>query len=311
MTGLLVQVALVLALAATVGMGAAGWLAGIGYGLVVCAALTRGLHRSGATSLGPANWVTLTRATLIGGVTALTADSFRGHQSVRALVTLTIVALLLDAVDGQVARRSGTVSPLGASFDMEADAYLLLVLSVYVAPLAGVWVLAIGGMRYAFLAASWVLPWMRRKLPFRYWRKVVTAAQGVALVVASTNVLPKALTIVALAVALALLVESFGRDVLWLWCRRTRRPRPTVTLANATLAAVTVATATQAAATRAHATRNPATSNPATPHPATVNPATVNPATPNSGGPADRRTPHYLPARLPNRHATVPSPQSD
>ncbi|HEY2672656.1 MAG TPA: CDP-alcohol phosphatidyltransferase family protein, partial [Rugosimonospora sp.] len=181
-TGLIVQVALVAILAATAGMGAAGWLVGAGYGLVTCAALTRGLHRSGGGALGPADRVTLARATLVGGVAALTADSFQRHVPVEVLVAFAIVALVLDAADGQVARRSGTVSALGARFDMEVDAFLLMVLSVYVARLAGGWVLAIGAMRYAFLVAVWVLPWMRGTLPPRYWRKVVAATQGIVLV---------------------------------------------------------------------------------------------------------------------------------
>ncbi|GAA4940924.1 hypothetical protein GCM10023238_03240 [Streptomyces heliomycini] len=45
---------------------------------------------------------------------------------------LTAVALILDGVDGKVARRTGTSTPLGARFDMEVDAFLILVLSVYV-----------------------------------------------------------------------------------------------------------------------------------------------------------------------------------
>ena len=95
------------------------------------------------------------------------------------LVTLAVVALALDAVDGWVARRTGTASPLGARFDGEVDAFLILVLSVYVARSAGAWVLAIGAARYAFLAAGWLLPWMREPLPPRYWRKVVAATQGI------------------------------------------------------------------------------------------------------------------------------------
>ena len=43
---------------------------------------------------------------------------------------LSSVALALDGVDGQVARRTRTVSALGARFDMEVDAFLVLVLSV-------------------------------------------------------------------------------------------------------------------------------------------------------------------------------------
>jgi hypothetical protein len=103
---------------------------------------------------------------------------------------------------------------------METDAFLLLVLSVYLVPQVGGWVLAIGGMRYAFVLGLWTLPWMRATLPPRYWRKVVAATQGVALVVGSAGVLPRSLMVSGLIVALLLLVESFGRDVLWLWLRR-------------------------------------------------------------------------------------------
>jgi hypothetical protein len=85
-----------------------------------------------------------------------------------------------------------------------------------VAPTHGAWVLAIGAMRYAFGAAAWVLPWMHRQLPARYWRKVVAATQGIVLVVVAADVLPGGLEVVALLAALALLVESFGRDVVWL-----------------------------------------------------------------------------------------------
>ena len=118
----------------------------------------------------------------------------------------------------------GTATALGAQFDGEVDAFLILVLSVYVARSTGAWVLAIGAARYAFLAAGWLLPWMREPLPPRYWRKVVAATQGIVLTIAAADVLPLALTQIALAVALALLAESFGRDVWWLWSRRHAAP---------------------------------------------------------------------------------------
>jgi phosphatidylglycerophosphate synthase len=208
----------------TVGLGAAGWLTGVGYGLVICTALTQGLSRAGAATLGPADRVTLARATLVGGVAALTVHSFHRQVPVGVLVALTGVALVLDAVDGRVARRTGTVSAFGARFDMEVDAFLLLVLSVYVARPAGGWVLAIGAMRYAFVGAGWILPWMRGALPPRYWRKVVAATQGIVLVFAIADLLPRPLMAVAVAASLALLVESFGRDVKWLWHHRQSRP---------------------------------------------------------------------------------------
>ena len=109
--------------------------------------------------------MTLARATLAVGVAALTADSFVRDVPVATLVALAAVALALDFVDGRVARRTGTASGLGARLDGEVDAFLILALSVYVAPSAGAWVLAIGAARYAFLAAGWLLGWMRAPLP--------------------------------------------------------------------------------------------------------------------------------------------------
>ena len=219
-TGLIAQMLLLAALAGTVGLSGAGWVVGVTCGIITNALLARGLSRYRSDRLGPADWVTLARATLAGGVAALTADSFGRPAPVTTLVTLTVVALTLDAVDGWVARRTQTESTLGGLFDGEVDAFLILVLSVYVARSAGAWVLAIGAARYAFFAAGWLLPWMRRTLPPRYWRKVVAATAGVALTVAVPDVLPRFLTNALLAVSLGLLVESFGRDVGWLWRRR-------------------------------------------------------------------------------------------
>ena len=223
--GMLAQLALLAAIAVTVGLTDLGWLVGTGTAGIVNVTLARGLTRHGADSLGPADRVTLTRAILACGVAALTADSFLGPTPVATLVALSAVALVLDAVDGRVARRTGTASALGARFDMEVDAFLIMVLSVFVAQeTGGWWVLAIGFARYAFVAAGRPLPWLRAPLPKRHWSKVVAAVQGVVLTVTAADVLPSWVTSVALAVALAMLTESFGRDVWWLWRHRAADP---------------------------------------------------------------------------------------
>jgi phosphatidylglycerophosphate synthase len=165
----------------------------------------------------------LARAVLVGGVTALVTDRlFSGSTPLATLVGIATVALVLDAVDGQVARRSATVSAQGARFDMEVDAFLILVLSVHVAVLVGPWVLAIGAMRYTFVAVSRLMPWLRSPLPRRYSAKAVAALQGIVLVAATTELLPHPLTVALVATALALLAWSFGHDVAWLW-RNARR----------------------------------------------------------------------------------------
>ncbi|GHJ49270.1 hypothetical protein Cs7R123_66120 [Catellatospora sp. TT07R-123] len=223
LAGLLGQVVLLAVLEAGVGLGALGWGFGLAYALALCVLLTRAMHGSGTVAFGPADLVTLTRAVLVGGVTALTAESYARPLDVAPLVAVTVVALVLDAVDGLVARGTGTATEFGARFDMETDAWLIAVLSVYAAPGYGAWVLCIGAMRYAYVAASWVLPWLRGQLFPRYWRKVVAAVQGIVLAVAAADVLPRALVLLALLGALALLTESFGRDVVWLWLRRPAR----------------------------------------------------------------------------------------
>ena len=223
-TALFAQVLLIAGLAVAVSRSGAAlspvaWAVGVACGLITNAALSRGLSHYRTERLTPADWVTLVRATLTVGVAALIADSFARDVPTALLVTLAAVALALDAVDGWVARRTRSAT-LGAHFDAEVDAFLIFILSVYVARFAGAWVLAIGVARYAFLAAGWPLRWMRAELPPRFWRKTVAAVQGVVLAVAASQLLSAAATRIVLAVALALLAESFGRDVWWLWRRR-------------------------------------------------------------------------------------------
>ena len=224
LAGLAGTVLILAVLAGTVGIGGAGWLVGLVSGLALNLALARALWRDPAAGLGWASWITLTRATLAVGVAALTAASFELPVATATLVVLASIALALDFVDGWIARRTRTQSALGAKLDGEVDAFLILVLSIEVAPTAGGWVLLIGLARYLFLAAGWALPWLRAPLPRRDWRKTVTAAQGVALVVAASGVPPLWLSRVLLAVALAMLAESFGRDIWWLWRHRDEAP---------------------------------------------------------------------------------------
>lgn len=222
------QVLLVAALGTALGLGPAGWLAGLAFALATWAILGRALSRSWPRPrrLGPANRVTLARAVLVGGVTTLVADSFESPPPAGVLLGLGTVALILDAVDGKVARRTGTATALGARFDMEVDAFLILVLSVQAAAALGAWVLAIGAMRYVFAAAARLLPWLRGQLPPSTARKTVAALQGVVLLAAGAGILPYPVAFGAVLLALTALTWSFGRDVRWLWHARPHRSGP-------------------------------------------------------------------------------------
>ena len=220
LTALAGQLLLLAVLASAAGLGTAGWTVGLTHAVVGDLVLATAYARAGRSALSPADRVTLARASLVCGVGALVAA---GTPPVTWLVPLAAVALALDAVDGRVARATGTTSRLGARFDMEVDAVLILLLSVYVAGSVGPWVLAAGVARYALWLAARLLPWLRRESPPRFWGKVVAALQGIVLVVAAADVLPRSLTVLLLVAALALLAESFGRQVLWLW--RHREPQ--------------------------------------------------------------------------------------
>ncbi|WP_328612631.1 CDP-alcohol phosphatidyltransferase family protein [Amycolatopsis sp. NBC_00355] len=205
------------------GLAPIAWATGLVFGVALVLLTGWGLRRTGRGGFGPADWITFARATLVGCAAELIADA---HQPIAWLVALIAVALALDGVDGQVARRTGTSSEFGARFDMEVDAFLILLLCVQVSEKLGLWVLAIGLMRYAFVAASWAMPWLTAPLYPSMARKTVAAVQGVVLVVAVSEILPVAWTFAAVAVALASLVWSFGRDVVWLARHRVPAARP-------------------------------------------------------------------------------------
>ena len=80
-----------------------------------------------------ANWITLSRLPLLGVVIALL---YRGSPTVRLLaVGLLLAGLMLDTVDGIVARKRGENSLFGSVLDIAADRTYELVLWIWFAAL--------------------------------------------------------------------------------------------------------------------------------------------------------------------------------
>lgn len=162
----------------------------------------------------PANYVTFARAALVLVMVA-TITQPPASPLQWMLVVLTTVIGVMDGIDGWVARRTGTASRFGARLDMETDAALILVLSILVwrHDKAGAWVLACGLMRYAFVAAGRVLPWMRRPLTPTLRGKTVAVLQYIGLGAALSPVfVPPASDVIA-AITLGALAWSFAIDV--------------------------------------------------------------------------------------------------
>jgi phosphatidylglycerophosphate synthase len=172
--------------------------------------------------LGPANRVTLVRATLVVPVAALLLPPQELSPALLWwVIGVSALAMALDGLDGRLARATGTSTPFGARFDMELDAFLILVLSVLVwmSGQVGAWIILIGAIRYLFVGAGWIWPVLQGSLPPSWRRKAVCVVQGVGLLIALGPIIPPSIATLAAGAALAVLLYSFGSDIRFLLIR--------------------------------------------------------------------------------------------
>ncbi|SEL48402.1 CDP-alcohol phosphatidyltransferase family protein [Ectothiorhodospira marina] len=184
----------------------------------VLAVLLLGRWSAPRSGFGWPNRVTLLRALPVCVLAGALAqpELYRDHGTL--LAALAGAALLLDGLDGWLARRLDAATAFGARFDMELDAALILVLCLGLAlsGKVGAWVLAIGLMRYAFVAAGYRAPRLRRPLPDSTRRKVVCVWQVLALLACLPGFVTAATATWLAASALLALTVSFALDVRWL-----------------------------------------------------------------------------------------------
>ena len=171
----------------------------------------------GAARLGPANHVTIVRGALVALLAGLVSERPSPAISTAAVVVAS-AALLLDGVDGRLARRSGMASEFGARFDMETDAVFVAVLAVLVWQFgkAGAWVLFSGLMRYLFAAAVALVPRFQRPIPSTFTGKLIAVVQMIALIIALAPVCGPVVSASIAAIGLLALIVSFSLDVAWL-----------------------------------------------------------------------------------------------
>ncbi|MCF8479974.1 MAG: CDP-alcohol phosphatidyltransferase family protein [Rhodospirillum sp.] len=193
--------------------------------LTIFALVLHALPKHRHDRFGLANMVTAVRAALVSflGATVLCAPGGQAlAPALPTVLTLAVVALALDGLDGSLARHFHVESDLGARFDMEIDALLILVLSAAALTLgkAGWWVLLIGLMRYGFVLAQHPWPALRAPLPPSFRRKAVCVVQGGALCVGLLPQVSPSVSAIIAACALALLTASFAIDTVTLARRK-------------------------------------------------------------------------------------------
>jgi phosphatidylglycerophosphate synthase len=200
-----------------------GWypakVASVAAAITIVAAFGRRSHHP-FQRFGPANQITTVRALLVAFVAGFIGEA-PGSSAVPAIVAGT-AATILDAADGWMARRTGMASAFGARYDMEVDALLILALAAlaWQNGKAGPWILAAGLLRYAFIAAGWIWPWMRAPLTPTFRAKAICAVQIVSLLLCLLPPIDPPASPAIAAAGLAALTYSFAVDTMRLWNSR-------------------------------------------------------------------------------------------
>lgn len=219
------SIAAVSLLAYQANLGSKPVIFGAAAGLLLAATVLFALAHADRSvmAFGVANMITTARAgmTLLLAAVIPVAALLDGTM-LWTLTAIAGVALVLDGVDGYIARKRHECSAFGARFDMEVDALLALIMCLLLwrSGETGVWVLGLGIMRYLFIAAGWKLPALQVPLYPSFRRKAVCVIQIGALAVMLSPIIDGTLSLLVGASALICLLASFTRDTMWLLSHR-------------------------------------------------------------------------------------------
>lgn len=175
-------------------------------GLIVQNAKARA-WRSAAGTLAIANALTFLRLALVTSLPWHLAWMPRW-----GFVVLVLSLLVLDGIDGRVARARGETSEVGALFDMETDGLTVMVLSLllHTRDAIGAWVLVCGLWRYVFVIVTAIFPALGDVPPSRLYRTLF----GVLMVALACAFVPwRPLAHAAAIFATALLSFSFLHSI--------------------------------------------------------------------------------------------------
>jgi phosphatidylglycerophosphate synthase len=165
------------------------------------------------------NVVTALRVLVIGAI----GVALHGAPGL-VLAALVVLVFALDAVDGSLARRTGTTSSFGEHFDMEADAFLVIALGLelWSRGQLGAWVLVPGLLRYlAVLGGTLVSPRTGDMPRSRFGSR---ACGILVITLIAAFILPNPWATAVAAVGSALVVWSFALSFYGSYLRRAPLP---------------------------------------------------------------------------------------
>jgi phosphatidylglycerophosphate synthase len=174
---------------------------------------------------GRRNWAAERRTVLPNLVTAgrallIASAGIALHGAPGPLFAAVMVALLgLDGLDGWLARRANAVTAFGAHFDMETDAFFVLLvdLELFTRGRLGAWILTTGLLRYAYTLITALVPSPAGQVPrSRLGRNSFGClVTGLCCAMASRSFAGT----VAAAIGTALVAASFAVSFHWSYVR--------------------------------------------------------------------------------------------
>jgi len=154
---------------------------------------------------GYANWVTSIRLLIIHSYIA-----FWEIMPYSLFVTGLIVFVVLDGIDGKVARHFEQSSIWGEYYDMELDALFVQFVCVflYLKGISGAWILLPGALRYLFVIYTWIFSNVPKKDDKQRYATIIAGVFFTMLLVSIT--FQNTFQDILLKLSGAAIVVSFG-----------------------------------------------------------------------------------------------------
>lgn len=187
----------------------------VGTGLLTALAMVARGAWTARGRFGVPNGITAVRVALLFLLPAA------GAAGGEFILTLSVVILASDGVDGWLARRWDLTSEFGTFFDKETDALFLLLLCIVSASEGHLpsWIVGAGVLRYGFVLALFVSSVPQKTEQKASWARYVYGAMVGGLL--SSFVLPASASYPIAFLATTALAASFARS---LWTELRRRP---------------------------------------------------------------------------------------
>ena len=147
------------------------------------------------------------------------AAIFRVFYNESTFIILALISLLLDGLDGFIARRYNDTSKFGELFDQESDNFLMFVLSIslYINKDIGLYVFLIPAYRYIFITLMTKYSWLKNTLPDSILRKSVCVMTTLLMIISHEVYFNEFIFNFIINLALFIITFSFSKDIIWLY----------------------------------------------------------------------------------------------